>query len=264
MSIVLLWTLLCLALFFSCHQINCSSVDDDNLLSLFDDNNNNDLALQSPTPLFFDDSSTAADQTMFISADGTLPSDDEEGGYANLFSDAAALPPDSLDFLDDPTTILLADCGLTTTYQKNKNKKARSLHHRDSSSPSSSCPNSNTNAAPLPNLSLPSLDQAFPAAEDGDELPPPQQGKKKYTLEDFNADGNLYLWTGLGLKYAEYWLLCGLGKEKICSSGRQADAQLNSDGKTFTLKHAVSSRSCPFFFSCSFSLSLLKAWNHLC
>lgn len=155
---------------------------------------------------------------------------------SDIFSDIGSsdILANSIPF-DDSTT-LLADCGATGNNNPyRKNRKAR--FRRDGNEAICNL------SAPLPALSLPTLDQAFPADTNENDAP-----KKK----GLRVPQDWLVYTRLGLAYGDLYLQCSFDP-RICSSEDEADIKSDGSGLTYTVEHAQSSE---FFSPHAFSLSL--------
>lgn len=199
--------------------IRFSSASDDELLSLLP--NDNDLFQSAPLLDF-------ADPALFSNVEEM-----NSGENSNVFS---MLPNDSyssdlfhsdVDSNSVNDSTFLADCGSIDNDLLRKIRKARI--RRDAPI----C--HNPNSEPVPNLSLPTLDQVFPSESDKDSL-------LTTIWKNLGSTQNIPLHVRLGLTNADFLLQCGLENWRLCFSGNPDDIKLERDEQSYTVKHAENSK----------------------
>ena len=166
-----------------------------------------------------------------------LVSEDLDGFDTFLNDPGSDLFASGVGSITDPT--LVAECTSINNDNYLGKKKARTRRQTSCRNPASDF---------NPNLSLPTLDQVFPA--DNEDPTPPENRRPDKTMNTVIIPGAWALEV-IDLLYKN-WTDCPDSAHRICSSDQESDVRLESNGKTWALKSGTGKNSKLVFFLSDF------------
>lgn len=234
---------------FFLHCISFSSADGVSANGLFTDGVSIDGGFTDGLSLFNDKNIDPLQNSYSLDpTNSDLVSEDLDGSDTFLNDPDSDLFASSVDSINDPT--LVAACTSINNDDYLGKKKARARRQAACRDPASDF---------NPNLSLPTLDQVFPA--DKEDPTPPENRRPDKTMNTVIIPGAWALEV-INLLYKNLED-CPDDTSRICSSDEKSDVVLESNGVTWTLKAGTGEDS-KFVFLSVFFLDSFYTQQYFC